>query len=217
MDSADQEWLERRALNVIGHELRTPASTVRGLAELFAAGVTPEERPDLVQALVRSARRLESLVDDLLAATSVTTALPAGLAEPVKLSDQIQAGWTENSGLKVSGSGVALARSASVARIVGAVLDNARAYGERPVTVTVAQEGERVRTLFESPGPPLPPEDIRLALSAFWRGERAVTKTPGLGLGLTVASALAAHEGGRLWVEARDGGGLLTYVELPAA
>jgi signal transduction histidine kinase len=65
MDSADQEWLERRALNVIGHELRTPATTVRGLAELFAAGVQPDERPDLVDALVRNARRLESLVDDL--------------------------------------------------------------------------------------------------------------------------------------------------------
>ena len=58
MDTADQEWLERRALNVIGHELRTPASTVRGLAEVFAAGVDPEERPELVEALVRNPHRL---------------------------------------------------------------------------------------------------------------------------------------------------------------
>jgi signal transduction histidine kinase len=217
MDSADQEWLERRALNVIGHELRTPVSTVRGLAELFAAGVQPEERPDLVEALVRSARRLEALVDDLLAATSVTTALPAGRPEPVKLSDSVEAEWREAGGLTLSGTGTALARAASVARIVGAVLDNARAYGQRPVTVTVGQEGERVRAVFDSPGAELPPEDIRLALSAFWRGERAVTTAPGLGLGLTVASALASHEGGRLWVEARNGGGLVTVLELPAA
>src|SRR4051812_47534521 len=217
MDSADQEWLERRALNVIGHELRTPATTVRGLAELFAAGVQPDERPDLVDALVRNARRLESLVDDLLAATSVTTAPPAGHAEPVKVRDHIEASWSEDGGLKLSGSGNALARAASVARIVGAVLDNARMYGQRPVTVTVGQEGGRVRAEFESPGPELPPEDIRLALNPFWRGERAVTRAPGLGLGLTVASALASHEGGRLWVEARKGGGLITFLELPAA
>ncbi len=70
MDNADREWLERRALNVIGHELRTPASTVRGLAEVLAAGVDPEERPELLGALVRNARRLEALVDDLLTATS---------------------------------------------------------------------------------------------------------------------------------------------------
>src|SRR4051812_23087471 len=117
MDSADQEWLERPALNVIGHGLRTPATTVRGPAELLAAGVLPEERPDLVEALVRNARRLEFLVDDLLAATSVTTALPAGHPEPVKLNDQVEASWTEDNGLELAGAGVALARAASVARI----------------------------------------------------------------------------------------------------
>ena len=217
MDSGDQEWLERRALNVVGHELRTPVSTVRGLAELFAAGVTPEERPDLVDALVRNARRLEVLVDDLLAATSVTTALPAGRPEAVKVSDHIEAGWSEGAGLNLTGTGTAMARAASVERIIGAVLDNARAYGQRPVTVSVDQDGDRVRVVFESPGAELPPEDVRLALSAFWRGERAVTTAPGLGLGLTVAGALASHEGGRLWVEARKGGGLVTFLELPAA
>lgn len=217
MDDADREWLERRALNVIGHELRTPASTVRGLAEVLAAGVDVQERPELLEALVRSARRLEGLVDDLLTATSVTTALPVGPTELVKLSDQIQAGWCEEGGLELSGTGTVLARPASVDRIVAAVLDNARVYGLRPVTVTVDQDGDRVRTVFESPGPELPPEDVRMALSAFWRGERAVTTAPGLGLGLTVASTLASHEGGRLWVEARTGGGLLTYLELRAA
>jgi two-component system sensor histidine kinase KdpD len=217
MDSADEEWLERRALNVIGHELRTPTATVRGLAEVFAAGADPTERPELLEALVRNARRLEALVDDLLTATSVTTALPAGPTDSVKLSEQIEAGWPEDGGLELSGTGTVLARAASVDRIVSAVLDNARVYGLRPLTVTVGHEADLVRTRFESPGPELPPEDVRLALSAFWRGERAVTSAPGLGLGLTVASVLASHEGGRLWVEARSGGGLLTFLELPAA
>lgn len=217
MDSADQEWLERRALNVVGHELRTPASTVRGLAEVLASGADPDERPELIDALVRNARRLEALVDDLLTATSVTTAFPTGPTEKVTLDEAIGAGWSDNGGLEVSGVGTVLARPASVARIVAAVLDNARIYGSRPVTVTVERSGENVHTVFDSPGPELPTEDVRLALAPFWRGERAVTTAPGLGLGLTVARVLAGHEGGRLWVEARPGGGLLTFLELPAA
>lgn len=217
MKNGDREWLEQRALNVIGHELRTPASTVRGLSEVFAAGVDPSDRPDLADALVRNARRLESLVDDLLTATAVWPALPVGDSAPVDLVNQIVLLWPDGDGLEVDGAGSARARTTSVQRIVGAVLDNARTYGKRPLSVRVVSRGPRVQTTFASPGAVLPEEDVRLALEPFWRGERAVTTSPGLGLGLTVARVLADHEGGRLWVEGRQGGGLLTHLELPAA
>jgi signal transduction histidine kinase len=216
VDSRDQEWVRQRALNVIGHELRTPASTVRGLAEVLAAGTNPDDRPDLIDALVRNARRLEALVDDLLAASNVTTALPVGPAEPVDLAERVRTSWTEEGGIEVAGSGVVLARRVSVTRILGAVLDNALAYGARPVRVTLAASGEHVRMVVESPGDELSSEDVRFALEPFWRGERAVTTRSGLGLGLTVASKLAEHEGGHLWVEGREGGGMVTFIELPA-
>jgi signal transduction histidine kinase len=215
--NGDREWLEQRALNVIGHELRTPASTVRGLSEVFAAGVDPSARADLADALVRNARRLEALVDDLLTATAVWPALPVGDASAIDLVDQIELGWHEDDGLAIDGGGAALVRATSMSRIIGAILDNARAYGQRPLTATIVSRGPHVQVAFDSPGPKLAPEDVRLALEPFWRGERAVTTTPGLGLGLTVARVLADHEGGRLWVEARRGGGLVTHVELPAA
>ena len=216
MERSDQEWVERRAINVIGHELRTPASTVRGIAEVLAAEPDAPARPDLVEALLRNTRRLEALLDDLLIATSVTTALPVGPAERIAIADEIRKHWGQDGGLEITGAGIVLAREWSVSRILAAVLDNARTYGEPPVTVEVATSDDKVVASFGSPGPELPPEDIRLALQPFWRGERAVTTAPGLGLGLTVAELLAKHEGGRLWVEARPGGGMLTYVELPA-
>jgi signal transduction histidine kinase len=214
--NGDQDWLEQRALNVIGHELRTPASTVRGLSEVFAAGVDPSDRPDLADALVRNARRLEGLVDDLLTATAVWPALPVGHASRVDVVKEVVLLWPDD-GLKVDGAGTVLARTSSLARIIGAVLDNARTYGKRPLRVEVGARNGRVLTTFDSPGPKLPDEDVRLALEPFWRGERAVTTSPGLGLGLTVARVLADHEGGRLWVEGRKGGGMLTHLELPAA
>jgi two-component system phosphate regulon sensor histidine kinase PhoR len=217
MEPGDQEWVERRAINVIGHELRTPTSTVRGIAEVLSAESGAPARPELVEALLRNSRRLEALVDDLLTATSVTTSLPVGPTAAIALSEQVEASWPEDSGLEMSGSGSALARRSSVRRILAAVYDNARTYGRPPLTVTIAPSGDNVRVAFDSPGPDLPAEDVRLALEPFWRGERAVTAAPGLGLGLTVAATLARHEGGRLWVEARPGGGLVTHLELPAA
>lgn len=65
--------LRRRVLNVVGHELRTPVTTLRGPADALEGAGTDTERVQLADALVRSARRLESLVDDLLVAMGVTT------------------------------------------------------------------------------------------------------------------------------------------------
>jgi signal transduction histidine kinase len=217
MLDGDREWLEHRALNVLGHELRTPVSTVRGLSEVFAAGADPAVRTDLADALVRNARRLEALVDDLLTATAVWPSLPVGAPESVDIRDRVLASWEEYGGLEVSGKGRVKARTTSLSRMIGAVLDNARTYGARPLAVKIARRNGRVQTVFDSPGAQLPPEDVRLALEPFWRGERAVTTAPGLGLGLSVANVLAGHEGGRLWVEARRGGGMVTFIELPAA
>ena len=215
VEPGDQEWVERRAINVIGHELRTPASTVRGIAEVLAADPKNAGGPELVEALLRNARRLEGLVDDLLAATAVTTSLPVGPAASIVLVDRVRAHWPDDNGLEVSGSGTVVARASSVDRIVAAIVDNARMYGQPPLTVAIASAGQQVRVSFDSPGPELPAEDVRLALQPFWRGERAVTAAPGLGLGLTVAEILAGHEGGRLWVEGRYGGGMVTHLELP--
>lgn len=225
MDQAERQWLKQRAMNVLGHELRTPASTVRGLAEALAladdgsedvaGNVDPPTRAEIVAALVRNARRLETLVDDLLTATDIATALPVGPREPVDVAEEFVTQWGEEPGMFVQGRGVAMARRSSLTRIVGAIVDNARLYGERPVTVTVDQ-ADHVFARVASPGTVLPDTDIRFALEPFWRGERAVTTAPGLGIGLTVAATLASHERGRLWVEALAGGGVLTVVELPA-
>ena len=216
MERSDQEWVERRAINVIGHELRTPASTVRGIAEVLATEPDAQARAELVDALLRNTRRLEALLDDLLIATSVTTALPVGPTERIDLAEEIRKSWAQDDGLEVSGAGTVLARESSVGRIVAAVLENARTHGEPPVQVAINSSGNSVVASFDSPGPELPPEDLRLAVQPFWRGERAVTTAPGLGLGLTVAELLARHEGGRLWVEARPGGGMITSLELRA-
>ncbi|HEY2430493.1 MAG TPA: HAMP domain-containing sensor histidine kinase [Acidimicrobiales bacterium] len=214
----DQEWLKQRALNVIGHELRTPASTIRGLAEVALYEQDPDARAELLAALVRNARRLEGLLDDLLAASGVSTSLPVDQPEPVDIPTAIRAAVGTGGGdVEIAGAGVARARRSSIGRIFAAIVDNARAYGERPVTISVERAAGSVCAVVDSPGPPLSGEDIDYALEPFWRGERAVTLRPGLGLGLAVASTLAAHEGGRLWVEDRAGGGLLTLLELPAA
>lgn len=219
---ADLDRLRRRVINVVGHELRTPVTTIRGLAELLGGG---GDDPELAAALVREARRLEALLDQLLVAAGVSTALPVDQPAPIPVVPAITGIWAglgDRADLVVesgpSGEGpAALAGPTALDQMLRALLDNAAAHGDPPVRVGVTTAAGRVRVTVESGGPVLPDEDVAMALEPFWRGERAVTARPGLGLGLPVAKAMAEHAGGSLTLASRSGGGLIATLELPAA
>ena len=201
------ELLHRRVVNVVGHELRTPVTIVRGLAESLAVTADEATRTQLIGALVRSAARLEALVDELLLAAGVHTAAPVGDAVTVDLERALRdAGWTA----LVDGRGVALARPEAVQLVLRPIVDNASRHGA-PV---IARAGDGWVEV-ESAGDDLPPGDVALATEPFYRGEQAVMTTPGLGLGLSIATTVARSEGGTVAVRARDGGGLVVRVELP--
>lgn len=219
---SDLLWIRERVVNVVGHELRTPASTVRGLADALAAAPDPAHAADLVAAIQRHATRLEGLVDDLLAASGVTSSLPVGAPVPLELGPAVTEAWRAAGGAPAGliadyGPTRVSARPRSVRRILDHVLANAVTFGSGDTTVATRPEGPHVLLTVDSPGPELPREDVRFATELFWRGERAVTTVPGLGLGLAVARALAEHEEGALDVDALDGGGLRTVVALRAA
>jgi len=209
--SEDLDLLRRRVVNVVGHELRTPVTTVRGLAESLALAEDEETRRSLTDALVRSAVRLEELVDDLLLASGVFTASPVGAAESIDLADAVRrTGWPA----AIDGAATARVRPEALRRILEPIIDNARRHGD-PVEVRLSTHGGLVVVDVESAGPELAPGDVDLLCEPFFRGEAAVMTAPGLGLGLAVARTVARAEGGDVHAHARAGGGLVVRLELP--
>jgi signal transduction histidine kinase len=209
----DLDLLRRRVVNVIGHELRTPVTTVRGLAESLAAATDDTTKAALMDALVRSAARLEQLVDDLLLASGVFTASPAGETTEVDLAAAVRAaGWPA----AIEGRATAMARPDAVARLLEPIVDNARRHGE-PIEVRLGEHGGHAVVDVESAGPEIAEGDAALLCEPFFRGEVAVMTAPGLGLGLAIARTVARYEGGEVTVHARSGGGLVVRVELPSA
>src|SRR4051812_42371960 len=83
--SRDVELLRRRVLNVVGHELRTPVSTLAGLAAELESCEDDAVRMELTAAVARNARRLDRLVRDLLLAASIETVVPTDAPEPIDL------------------------------------------------------------------------------------------------------------------------------------
>ena len=209
------DLLRRRVLNVVGHELRTPVTTVAGLAEELASCDDEGRRRELTDALVRATERLDRLVHDLLLAADVSTLVPVGERESVAvraLVDELAPAGTE-----VRGSGSAAARPAAVRLALEALFDNAAVHGEPPVGVTIDESDGRVVVEVSSGGPETQAADVALACEAFYLGERAVTTAAGLGLGLSVARTLARADGGEVTVRAGTPGGMVARLELPAA
>lgn len=210
-----------RFVAVVGHELRTPVTTLRGLAEELEKADETSHR-EITAALVRSARRVETLLDDLLLATDITTVLPVGEPEPIDLVTTAQAIWDAfeaDDELELSGDGevTVLLRPGAGDTILERVLDNARRYGSPPFRFHATTERGRAKITVSSQGAELQPDDVHLAFELFYRGEAAVTSAPGFGLGLPVARALARQHDGELTIEPHAGGGLDVCIDLPAA
>ena len=185
------------------------------------AGRTEDELRDLAPAILRSARRVESLLDDLLLATDITTALPVGDPEPVDLVAAAQATWDAlDAGTELALAGdheaVVSMRPRAADTMLERVLDNAIRYGSPPFAFNAEVDGPRVRVTVSSEGAELSPDDVHLAFELFYRGEGAVTSAPGFGLGLPVARALARQHDGDLHLDPRPGGGLDVTIDLPA-
>lgn len=209
-----------RFVAVVGHELRTPVTTLRGLVEELPHADLDTVR-ELTPAIVRSARRVESLLDDLLLATDITTVLPVGEPEVIDLVATAQATWDAlevDADLELSGETELEARMRAGAgdTLLERVLDNARRYGKPPYRLHGEASDGRVRVTVSSEGAEMQPDDVHLAFELFYRGEAAVTSAPGFGLGLPVARALARQHDGELTIEPRIGGGLDVCIDLPA-
>ncbi len=218
---AELDAIRRRVMNVIGHALRTPMATLRGLVEVVAKNPEAAKQEELTDALVRTTRRLERLLDDVLVASDVSTRLPTASAREVDLVQAVRTAWIEagqdDEGLVIEGSARARVGNDALRWILFHLVDNAVRYGVQPVTVALGEADGMARIECRSPGPELNEADLRNAFELFYRGEAAVMKnTSGMGVGLPVVARLAEHSGGTVAIDALEGGGVVTVVELPA-
>jgi signal transduction histidine kinase len=211
------DLVRRRVVNVVGHELRTPLTTIRGLAELLADASEEELHDTLIPALVRNARRAERLLDDLLIAGEIDTARPVSPAEPVDLSEVV-ATAVDGTDVEVEAGGdvpLVLGHRDQIAHAVAHLVENAGQYADAAPVARFEHDDSTVSFVLRTPVErALPPAELELGFELFFRGEQAVTRAAGLGIGLPVARALARMDGGDVTI-ADEAGDVVTRLTLP--
>jgi signal transduction histidine kinase len=217
---------ERRLLQDVSHELRSP------LARLSFAAELTRTAPDRAAAVVRLKKEIDRLTDLVGALVEVTRAEgdpSATRLEPLQLGDLLRSvvddcrvdAAARGCNIGVNGEFNLTLRGDRelLRRAVENVVRNAIRYTPRGSTVDVRMEsaGQTARISVRDCGPGVPEELLPKIFKPFFRvDDSRDSSTGGVGLGLAIAyRAISVHHG-RLWAQ-NVNPGLSVFIELPLA
>jgi|FLYL01.1.fsa_nt_gi two-component system sensor histidine kinase BaeS len=223
---AEARERERNFLLSVGHDLRTPLTTVAGYAEALQEG-PPTERVRRIGEVVESeTRRLSRLIEDLMLLARVESAEFTLRPEPVDLAahltELVEAfrARAEAADLRlevdITPVGTRMVDPDRFSQVVGNLVENALRYTPPRGTVRVRLEADDglVRLTVSDSGTGIEPDDLPHIFERFYVSRRYRGVRPeGSGLGLSIVKSLVEAMGGR--VEAATDGGTVIRVELP--
>jgi PAS domain S-box-containing protein len=215
-------------LQAVSHDLRTPLSSVLGIAltlERSREALATADVDDLIGRLTSNARRLDRILGGLLDLDRLARGIVEPRRERIDLGElvavvvrQTQAELLGDHPVQVDLAPVEIAvDSAKVERIVENLLVNASRHtppGTR-IWVRVQPFAPGALVTVADAGPGVPAEQRERIFQPFHRGPSQSTHAPGSGVGLALVAQFAGLHGGRAWVEPRYGGGASFQVLLP--
>ena len=214
----------------VSHELRTPINTVLGFGELLCLGDLAAEHREWASMMVKAARHLASLIDDIADISRAEMQKLSVSIEPVPAASVISDALDLIRPLAVS-HGVHLDPSPAASAHVFAdprrlrqvllnLLSNAVKYNHPAGRVTVAVDArpdERLRIAIRDTGRGIADYDIGQLFTPFQRLDAAQAGIEGAGLGLTLSRQLIEAMGGTIGATSAPGEGSVFWVELPIA
>lgn len=212
-------------LTAVSHELRSPLAAIIGSArtmEMFSGDLGAEDHRGLVDVIIRKAKRLQEIVEDLLDLERLRRG-----ASPIERADLDVSDLVNES---IAASGLLQSHRVvrdlptircevdrtMVSRIMDNLLSNAVRYTPAGSTVWVSARavGDGVEIVVADDGPGIPVEQREALFEAFRQGPETVAHSPGVGVGLALVARFAELHGGRAWVDERPGGGASFHVIL---
>lgn len=228
---AETEALRAALLTSLGHDLRTPLTSVRGaIGTLRSAGPKLSEaaREDLLATAEEEAERLSRWIANILDMVRIESRQLKPRQEAIDIAEAVEAAVARAT--RLQGREIALDLGdrlvavrldpALLDQILANLLENAMKFSgpDGQVAVRSWRDGAEVAIAVEDDGPGIARDDLHRVFDPFFRATRTDRVAAGSGLGLAICRGLAQAMGGRIAAESpirTEGRGTRIIVRFP--
>lgn len=218
--------MQNEFINIAAHELRTPIQPILGLSSMIGSqGIDPKKQQEIIEIVVRNAKRLQKLSENILDITRIEGGTLELKKEQVKLNEivfdaiidfqtQIK---KENKDVKteytsphqdifVNGDRVRLAQ------VMANLLNNALKFTDHGlVSIQVQNNRNHASVSISDTGLGIDPEIMSKLFTKF-----TSKSASGVGLGLYISKSIVEAHGGSIWgMNNRNKNGATFYFSIP--
>jgi signal transduction histidine kinase len=200
--------LQQDFVALAAHELRTPATTVYGLAATLARRqLPPDQVAELQETLHQQAERMSNLVEQLLDMSRLDASSIRISPEPLQLKPELQrivqsSAHGHEAEVEIDAPTESVVADRTVLdRVISNLVTNAFRYGSPPIRIVAHQDDTHLRVCVHDEGEGIDPEFVPRLFDRFQRSDTARQTGTGAGLGLSIARLYARAHGGDLVYE----------------
>jgi two-component system sensor histidine kinase VicK len=218
--------MQKDFINIAAHELRTPIQPILGLSEAVLSKSKDETQKELLEVVVRNAKRLTTLIENILDVTRIENQSLSLRKERLNINgiilnileeyegrdnkkkDNVKIVFTPKDDFFVE------ADKGRVMQVISNLMNNAIKFtlkGTITVTTKKKEENNEIIVSIKDTGSGIDPEIMSRLFSKF-----ATKSQTGTGLGLFISQNIAEAHGGKIWAENNsDGKGSTFSFSLP--
>ncbi|MEN8242100.1 MAG: GAF domain-containing sensor histidine kinase [Chloroflexota bacterium] len=231
-DLAKLDKVKSDFIAIASHELRTPLTHILGYAQMLQDEATADGTAGAAQRVLKSATKLQTLVEDMTNMNMLETRTQELDLKPVAVQQMVVDIYKEmltvfeTKQIKVHFDLAKLpvminADENKLGRAFYNAFNNAVNFTPEggKVIVNVSHDAAHAHVSIKDSGPGIPAEELETIFDRFYQVESHMTRSfGGMGLGLPIARAMVELHGGRMWAESGGPGtGATILFTLPLA
>jgi signal transduction histidine kinase len=228
----ESDKIKDEFINIAAHELRTPIQPILSLTDILRSKIADPRQQELLDVVIRNARRLQRLTEDILDATKIESRALRITKEKVNLNEIILNAISDTANQIVTESKDNRAKlefvhsgekgeedatvvevdKGRITQVISNLLTNAIKFTENgTIKVFLEKTGNEILVSVKDTGTGIDAEILPRLFTKF-----STKSNTGTGLGLFISKSVVEAHGGKIWAENNaDGKGAKFSFSLP--